>query len=293
MLENPSARRVFAAVVLCAALLAGPAQGQDNPKKGGAVPIIFVPPPIDNATYSVGIYDVKTGKLARRLCEAAGQNTFKVGLNGLITSWDGKDDDGKSLPPGRYAARGYAVAPLKVEGEAVLGNDWAASDETLRVTRVDAIGLVPEDDGLVVLAEMGESGYALLRMSGKEGTLVWKKALPFNYVNRRPLPYGMISVDGDSISLAFAGEVHGYRLSNGEPGPAGKKIDEETLISGGKEGTAWMPTRDGVVQLQASGLENSELQKEDAALEGIVLRRLPVDPDGLTPKRVYVFIFFD
>ncbi len=110
----------------------------------------FLPPPLEKATYSLGVFDAKSGKLARRLQEAALERDFTVGLNGLITSWDGKDDGGKPVPPGRYAARGYAVGALKISGESVRGNDWTADDESLRIVQVKTIQPNADDDGLIV-----------------------------------------------------------------------------------------------------------------------------------------------
>ena len=147
-----------------------PGMGQEGKK----VPISFLPPPLETATYSLGIYDAKSGKLVRRLQEAATENAFTVGLNGLITSWDGKDDAGKAVPPGRYAARGYAVGALKVEGEDILGNDWAADDENLRLERiVEASPSCPRTTDLAVLAESARQRVARRRCYG-DGTANWR-----------------------------------------------------------------------------------------------------------------------
>ena len=40
---------------------------------------------------------------------------FTVGADALITKWDGKDDQGQDLPPGKYRARGYLVGPINVQ----------------------------------------------------------------------------------------------------------------------------------------------------------------------------------
>ena len=58
------------------------------------------------------------------------------------------------MPPGKYTARGYAVGALKVEGVDILGNDWAVDDENLRVLQVEAIALVPEDEGVAAIVEV-------------------------------------------------------------------------------------------------------------------------------------------
>ena len=65
-------------------------------------------------TISLGVFD-STGKLVRVLHREAKIDNFKIDENSLNTTWDGKNDAGEDLPPGRYRARGYMVAKLKVE----------------------------------------------------------------------------------------------------------------------------------------------------------------------------------
>jgi hypothetical protein len=140
----------------------------------GQAPIEFVPPPMDGASYSLGVYSVKTGRLVRQLFESSRESAFTAGLNGLITSWPGQDDEGKPAPAGTYSARGYAVGPLKVEGVAVLGNDWAQDDESLRIARVDAITVSSDGAGLEIVAEMA-SGPAQAAGFSAAGELLWRK----------------------------------------------------------------------------------------------------------------------
>jgi hypothetical protein len=78
-----------------------------------SVRISFVPPPLEGRI-SLGIYDPK-GKLLRVLHHEADLNEFKIGADALVTQWDGKNDNGEDLPPGKYHARGYLVGSLKVE----------------------------------------------------------------------------------------------------------------------------------------------------------------------------------
>lgn len=72
-----------------------------------------MPPPLEGRI-SLGIYDAK-GKLVRVLHREATLNEFKIGADALETEWDGKDNQGTDLPPGKYHARGYTVGSLKVE----------------------------------------------------------------------------------------------------------------------------------------------------------------------------------
>jgi hypothetical protein len=77
------------------------------------VRISFVPPPLEG-TISLGIYD-KNEQLVRVLHQEAELDEFEVGADALNGRWDGKDDDGYDLPAGRYHAKGFVVAPTKVE----------------------------------------------------------------------------------------------------------------------------------------------------------------------------------
>lgn len=77
------------------------------------VPLRFVPPPMEG-TISLGIFD-SNDKLVRVLHREAKIDNFTIDENALKTTWDGKNDAGEDLPAGRYRARGYMVAKLKVE----------------------------------------------------------------------------------------------------------------------------------------------------------------------------------
>jgi len=77
------------------------------------VPLRFVPPPMEG-TISLGIFD-SNDKLVRVLHREAKIDNFTIDENALKTTWDGKNDAGEDLPPGKYRARGYMVGRLRVE----------------------------------------------------------------------------------------------------------------------------------------------------------------------------------
>jgi hypothetical protein len=77
------------------------------------VRISFLPPPLEGKI-SLGIYN-SSGELVRILHKEAEFSAFIVGADALMTKWDGKDDDGKDRPAGKYHARGFLVGELKVE----------------------------------------------------------------------------------------------------------------------------------------------------------------------------------
>ena len=77
------------------------------------VKISFLPPPLEG-TISLGIYD-RDGKLVRVLHREAELADFEVAPDALRTTWDGKNDSGVQMPPGKYSAHGFAVGDLRVE----------------------------------------------------------------------------------------------------------------------------------------------------------------------------------
>jgi len=84
-----------------------------------SVRISFVPPPLEGKI-SLGVYD-QSGRLVRVLHQEAEFDEFTIGADALTTKWDGKDDDEHDLPVGKYSARGYLVAPMKIGYEPVDG----------------------------------------------------------------------------------------------------------------------------------------------------------------------------
>ena len=263
-------------VLLLAGLfsLGGEAWSQDGteprPVARASVAVEFLPPPLDGATYSLGIYDLKSGKLIRHLHEIAPESAFTVGTNGLVTGWDGKDDSGQKAPPGRYAAHGYAVGPMKVEGTQILGNDWASNDETLRVTHVEAIAYLPPDGGVAVLATMTDGSMALLSLSA-EGKLLWRRALPGLTADCLP----KLQVRDERVfvvakaPLGGAGTTLGgtFRANDGTPDPLPPDVRKDY-----KTGPpTWSAGLEGLRQI---------------AVDGTVLRKLDLAPGEPVPFAV-------
>ena len=65
-------------------------------------------------TISLGIWD-SNDKLVRVLHRESKIDILTIDENALKTTWDGKNDAGEDLTPGKYRARGYLVAKLQVE----------------------------------------------------------------------------------------------------------------------------------------------------------------------------------
>src|SRR4051794_2909229 len=75
--------------------------------------ISFLPPPLEG-TISLGVYN-EWDQLVRVLHQEADLDEFTIGEDALSTKWDGRDDDGQAVAPGKYQARGFVVAHLKTE----------------------------------------------------------------------------------------------------------------------------------------------------------------------------------
>ena len=107
------------------------------------VKITFLPPPMEG-TISLGVYD-DAGKLVRVLHseDPVGEPESKLtkGDDGLVTQWDGKDDQGKPCAPGSYHARGIMVGDLDVDGVGFVGNDWVDDEDTPRFSRICELGI--------------------------------------------------------------------------------------------------------------------------------------------------------
>ena len=114
------------------------------PAAEDGVRITFLPPPLEG-TLSVGIYNGE-GKLVRTLHKEATKKDFTIGVNGFITTWDGKDDAGNAMAPGKYNVRGWMVGDLGVEGVAYHGNDWMKADDSPRVVRAVGVKNVGQDE---------------------------------------------------------------------------------------------------------------------------------------------------
>jgi hypothetical protein len=90
-----------------------------------SVRISFVPPPLEGKI-SLGVYD-ESGRLVRVLHQEAEFDEFTIGADALTTKWDGKDDHEHDLPAGKYSARGFLVAPMKIGSEAIDGSSPGVS----------------------------------------------------------------------------------------------------------------------------------------------------------------------
>ena len=125
-----------------------------SPAPMRSVRISFVPPPLDG-TISLGVYDAK-GKLVRVLFREADINEFTIGQDALSKTWDGKNDAGENLPPGKYSAHGFVVGDVKIEGVGFFFNDWVTSPDAPRFSRIRSLTM--RDENLLLEVDLVPSG---------------------------------------------------------------------------------------------------------------------------------------
>ena len=165
-------RRITLTVL--AAWLAGSLAAQESPTPAAtatprSIRVSFVPPPLDG-TISLGVYDAG-GKLVRVLFREADINEFDIGSDSLSTTWDGKDDAGENVPPGKYTAHGFVVGDLKIEGVGFFFNDWISSAEGPRFSWIKSLAM--HDENLLLGVDLippGE-GHILYDVADKSVTL--------------------------------------------------------------------------------------------------------------------------
>jgi len=150
-------KRIALALLILTALASARAQESPSPTPPSSptpaernIRISFVPPPLDG-TISLGIYDAK-GKLVRVLFREADINEFNIGSDALSTSWDGKDDAGENVPPGKYSAHGFVVGDLKIEGVGFFFNDWISSAEGPRFSHIRSLAM--QDKNLLLAVDL-------------------------------------------------------------------------------------------------------------------------------------------
>jgi len=80
--------------------------GTNNPSQSFAVALPELEGPV-----TMGIFSSE-GNLVRLLYQDAAVDSIPAGLNGLIMTWDGKDDLGRDVPAGTYMARGLVHGPI-------------------------------------------------------------------------------------------------------------------------------------------------------------------------------------
>jgi hypothetical protein len=163
-------------LILGGLLILGSLAAQESPSPSASpsvsarnIRVSFVPPPLDG-TISLGVYDA-SGKLVRVLFREADINEFNIGADSVSTTWDGKNDAGDNVPPGKYSAHGFVVGDLKIEGVGFFFNDWISSAEGPRFSHIRSVSLRDENLLLAVDLVPPGHGHVLYDLADKSLTL--------------------------------------------------------------------------------------------------------------------------
>ncbi len=276
-----------------------PAHAQEDaelppPPKRPGVRITFLPPPL-KGTLSLGIF-TKSGKLVRTLHREATTKDFVVGLNGLITWWDGKTDAGAPAPAGNYFARGYAVGAVEFQGEAFHFNDWIDDEAAPRLRRITDLRV--EGGGLRLIGALPDGrcvSFAVEAAGKVRDVQPFGKVAHFAHGMNTPLDQmpadsrwkpireaaerfadgPLMALDGEDTILAISES----RLALREKGEW-RWLDLATLKRPahaclGREGTLW------VIDQGESGVEVRQY-----SFAGEFVRRLAVAPEDPAPVRI-------
>jgi len=167
--------------------------------------LIFVPPPVEGVI-SLGVYDSKA-KLVRVLKRAAPIDSFKSGLNGLFIDWDRNDAQGKSVPSGKFFARGVLIGDVKVEGVAFHLNDWIHDSDDPRIQKIISATLLSELRP-VVLVGAPQPGLMTFESNGDQS-----KPTTLTFSPQTIKANGSNVLAFDSTQLALIDPTSGVRVS--------------------------------------------------------------------------------
>ncbi len=192
--------------------------GPRQPEPTRDVELRFVTPSLEG-TVSLGVFD-PSGRLVRQVAEEATMNEFRVGLNGLSTTWDGLDAAGRPAPGGTYSARGYVLGEVSVEGEAYFFNDWMSESDSPPIERVAAQQLLPGGDLLLAVRLAGGQGALLRHAPDKQNR--WQTVVQRSRPEPASLPVSLSS-DGNLAVVELDGSLGLVDLQDGRvtEGPAG------------------------------------------------------------------------
>ena len=103
-------RRLAIVLLLAMVISAMPASQSQEVATNGLCQFAVALPEMEGPV-TLGIFSPQ-GKLVRLLYRDAPVDSLPAGLNGLLVSWDGKDDSGVIVPTGTYRARGIVHGPV-------------------------------------------------------------------------------------------------------------------------------------------------------------------------------------
>ena len=254
---------------------------------------------------SLGVFDSE-GKLVRTLCVGALETDFFVGLNGLIATWDGKDDDGEPATAGKYQVRGYLVGDaLKAEGVAYHFNDWVDDEKSPRITRIEDFRRQP--GGFVVLAEVLDGKRPLVFRFDQLRGFLWVNSLnaavpAARFPAREPLLPGqgsdagfplaefagavtrrMLAATDHYAAVLFAGSMHLLRMDDGTTIKAQPESLAHPACMDASDDTLFVGASESMARITLPGLDSVSEEKTPAAFNALAVngeRKLGASSSG-------------
>ncbi len=243
---------------------------------------------------SFGVFD-SAGKLVRTLCVGAAETDFSVGLNGLIMTWDGKDDDGKPLTAGKYQVRGYLVGDsLKAEGVAYHFNDWIADEKSPRITRIEDFRKLP--GGFVVLAEVLDSNQSVAFRFDQLRGFLWTNSLnAFSPANEPLLPgqgsgarfplaefasarlsssvtSRMLAASDHYAAVLLAGSIHLLRMDDGTTVKTQPESLARAAFMNASDDVLLLGAAENIARITLPGLDRVSEEKTPVAFGALAIK---------------------
>ncbi len=194
--------------------------------------------PDSSGRISLGVFD-PSGKLVRTLSEGQELETFEIGLNGVILTWDENDNQGNRVSPGKYVVRGWFVpSGVAVEGEAFYFNDWEDANGHPPLSKVISAIPTEEDEFYLVGIDAIENRPAVWKADGK-AVLSDRRFLPEGSeflagdaqtaILRTPEGWGLFALAGEETLEPISGSAALAALSATQMALVAEGISEVIL----------------------------------------------------------------
>jgi hypothetical protein len=171
-----------ATVAALALVAAAPLPASEQAPTG---PVAFAVP--SEGPVTLGVFDA-SGQRVRTLHALDSPDSFQRGLNGLVTSWDGLDDEGAPVPAGDWFIRGFLLDGVMVAEQPTPLDEWSADPKAPRPQRILDFLQTPDNAAILLFHDPAGKSFAA-RWSPDDG-FAW-----------------CVALDGEPSLLAAAGQV--------------------------------------------------------------------------------------
>lgn len=190
-------------------------------------------PPMDG-TVSVGVFN-ENGECVRVLLSHVSSDDVPSALNGFSLSWDGKTDEGETVPAGAYEFRGVILGDIKIEGVAYHLNDWIDPDAP-DATPISTWGVLALADREFLAVQKTDGGEWRIFSYRPDGSVSWSRLLAGE-------PQAWTATGGVVVVLC-AGKFEQFSLADGNSVVWGGDYDMVTAMSADEKGLLGVVDRD-------------------------------------------------